>query len=68
MTDCKHDNSVFLEDVDLVDHEAIAAALRFGDLAYIQQIKNPDEIHLVTISTSWCPECNAIFGEITAAA
>jgi hypothetical protein len=68
MTDkCTHPNSVFLEDVDLVDKPAVQTAIEFGDLKYVQQIEDQEAIRIVTISTSWCPECNAIYGEITAA-
>jgi hypothetical protein len=69
MTDnCTHPNSVFLEDVDLVDKPAVLTAIEFGDLKYVQQIEDQEAIRIVTISTSWCPECNAVYGEITAAA
>lgn len=67
-SDCAHDNSVFLEDIDLIDQTAVRLAIEYGDLKFIQQIEDPDAIRLVTISTSWCPDCNAIYGEITAAA
>lgn len=67
MTDCPHENSVYLQDVNLVDQPAVATAIEYGSLAYIQQIEDPEAIRTVTISTSWCPECNAIYGEITAA-
>lgn len=68
MTDCSHDSSVFLQDINLVDQTGIRLALEHGNLGYIQQIEDMSAIRTVTITTSWCPECNAIYGEITAAA
>jgi len=65
---CTHPNSVFLQDVNLVDETAVRTAIEYGDLMYIQQIEYPEEVRTVTITTSWCPECNAVYGEITAAA
>ena len=65
---CTHPNSVFLQDINLVDQNAVWTAIEHGDLMYLQQIENREAIQTVTITTSWCPECNAIYGEITAAA
>ena len=63
---CLHEHSIFMENYDLLQEEEVATAIEHGNLSYVQQIEDRSKVRTVTISTSWCPECNAIYGEITA--
>lgn len=63
---CTHPNSIFMENYDLLQEEEVAIAIEYGDLKYVQQIEDRNAVRTVTISTSWCPECSVIYGEITA--
>lgn len=73
MAKCEHENSVFLENHDLVDRVAVEVAARYIPDHISKHM--PDDkrgrdamLHIITVTERWCPECNAIYGVITAAA
>jgi hypothetical protein len=65
---CVHSESIELHTTDILDKDAIERALEFGNLDALQQIEDTSKIVIVTVTMSWCPQCNAVYGQITSAA